>query len=137
MGLALGLKTCLAAQPHRSWLVPLHGSHLAQQRLFQGSLGCPEAWNAMSPRNPAESPGRLSGGTSLHYSFCFLAETAVAEGLQHLESKVLLLLSSSSSSSSSMLSRSQLYSGKVQNSQEKVTPPLWEILQDTKKILTS
>lgn len=68
MGLALDLKTCL---------VPLHGSHLAQQRLLQSSLGCPEAWGAMSPRNPAESP----------YSFCFLAETAMAESLQHLESK--------------------------------------------------
>lgn len=64
--------------------------------LFQCRLGCSEGACARpecddEPRTSTPTPER-PGLASLPDSFCFLAEAAVAESLQHLESKVVFII---------------------------------------------
>lgn len=83
------------------------------QRPCLRGLGCREglwAWCVMISPGTSREPGPgCAVGLPSHQSF--LVAAAVVEGLQHLESKVLLL---------TILSGSQIYSGKAQDSQEKV-----------------
>lgn len=90
--------------------------------LFQDSVAAAGPWACsviISPGPPPPLPhtalARGLTGLPSHYSFCCLAEAAVAESLQHLESRVVVV---------PRLSGSQVYSGTAQDCQEKVIPLL-------------
>lgn len=86
----------------------------AQEKLAQKVMG---GESAIMQKSPCTETWLSCPSLPLYYSLCFLAEAAVAEGLQRLESKVAVSLT--------MLSESQVCSGKAQDSQEKVIPTLW------------